>query len=198
LPSGKVKWFVAAFSLCLLAALTVFLPANYPKARLFMGDAGSFLVGFLLAGLVMMLRYDDGRAPWRTFVVPSLLLLVPVIDGVLVTVARLARGVSPFTAGHDHLLHRLAARKGSREAAVDGLWLLASVGVGAAVLRVGPREGLVPLAFLPTLAAMACARRPRLPDDDANDDMASVDRRRHARGGTRAAHLHRGGTLSRR
>ena len=153
------QWFVAALAACLVAALIVFLPANYPKPRLFMGDAGSFLVGFLLAGLVMMLRYDDGSAPWRTFLLPSLLLLVPVIDGVLVTVARIARGVSPFTAGHDHLLHRMAAAVGSRDKAVHGLWTLAWIGVLAANALSGSPRSAADLAFLPVLVTILWIRR---------------------------------------
>ena len=161
LAIGHGQWFVAAVALCLLGGLLVFLPANFPKPRLFMGDAGAFLVGFLLAGLTIMLRYDDGRAPWRALALPALLLLVPVIDGALVTLARLSRGVSPFTAGHDHLLHRIAVGVGSREKATMGLWTIAWIGVLVANACSGaPRSG-ADVAFLPVLAVIVWMRRRR-------------------------------------
>ncbi|MFB3906578.1 MAG: MraY family glycosyltransferase [Acidobacteriota bacterium] len=82
----------------LAGALAVFLFFNFCPARVYLGDAGSHLVGFTLAAIPLL------GDQWR---LAPLVLLVPIVDTTFVTVTRLARGVSPFKGGKDHLSHRL-------------------------------------------------------------------------------------------
>ncbi len=82
----------------LAGALAAFLLFNFHPARVYLGDAGSHLVGFTLAA-VPLLGNQWHLAP--------LVLLVPIVDTTFVTVTRLARGVSPFKGGKDHISHRL-------------------------------------------------------------------------------------------
>lgn len=117
--------FLAAFGLALAASLLAWLPSNFPTARTFMGDAGSTSIGFLLAGLTIAAEFHQGAAAIDPVILPCLLLTVPLVDGITVIVSRLLRGVHPFTAGHDHLSHRLVARGVSRRKAVHLLWILA-------------------------------------------------------------------------
>ncbi len=79
-------------------ALAVFLLFNFHPARVYLGDAGSHLVGFTLAAIPLL------GNQWR---LAPLVLLVPIVDTAFVTVTRIARGVSPFRGGKDHLSHRL-------------------------------------------------------------------------------------------
>jgi UDP-GlcNAc:undecaprenyl-phosphate GlcNAc-1-phosphate transferase len=141
--------FLAAILLCLLGGLLAFLPRNYPAARMFLGDAGSLLLGFLFAALVVAFDFADATRPaYLAFAAPLLILAVPLADGATVVVARLRRGVHPFTAGHDHLAHRLVARGLSRPRAAAALWAAS----GAA--------GLLALALLgvdPLLAGLVAA-----------------------------------------
>jgi UDP-GlcNAc:undecaprenyl-phosphate GlcNAc-1-phosphate transferase len=70
-----------------------------------MGDAGALFLGFMLAYLGMKLRFDAPTS--TTFLVPILVMGVPIFDTTLVTVTRLRRGVSPFVGGRDHTSHRI-------------------------------------------------------------------------------------------
>jgi UDP-GlcNAc:undecaprenyl-phosphate GlcNAc-1-phosphate transferase len=88
----------SALLAALAGALVAFLVFNFHPARIYLGDAGSHLVGFTLAALPLL------GNQWR---LAPLVLLVPIIDTAFVTVTRLARGVSPFKGGKDHISHRL-------------------------------------------------------------------------------------------
>ena len=85
-----------------------FLRHNFHPARIYMGDAGALFLGFMLAYLGMKLRFDAPTS--TTFLVPILIMGVPIFDTTLVTVTRLRRGVSPFVGGRDHTSHRIVRR----------------------------------------------------------------------------------------
>ena len=89
----------------LAGAILGFLPFNFPPARAYLGDAGSLLVGFLLAGLGV-----QGSTKGPTIVaiaVPLLAFAVPVFDTAGAFFRRIVRGQSPFAGDQDHLHHRL-------------------------------------------------------------------------------------------
>ena len=100
---------VAALSAALLGACLGFLRYNFPPASIYMGDAGSLSLGFLLAVAAMQLRFPE-NSNFVTWMVPLFILGIPIFDMTLVVFSRLRRGVSPNTAGHDHVSHRLVAR----------------------------------------------------------------------------------------
>jgi UDP-GlcNAc:undecaprenyl-phosphate/decaprenyl-phosphate GlcNAc-1-phosphate transferase len=96
----------AGLATALAGAAIGFLSFNYPPARLFMGDAGSFFLGLTLAVLgIEAQRSIDHSAGW----IPAVLILaLPLSDTSLVIVSRLRRGKNPLTTpGRDHLAHRL-------------------------------------------------------------------------------------------
>ena len=119
--------FLAAILICLVGGLLGFLPRNFPKARVFIGDAGSLALGFLLAALTVVFTFEEGGPSSHPVLMPLLVLLVPAADCLTVVCSRLCRGVHPFTAGHDHLSHRLVARGLNSERAVLFLWAIAFV-----------------------------------------------------------------------
>jgi UDP-GlcNAc:undecaprenyl-phosphate/decaprenyl-phosphate GlcNAc-1-phosphate transferase len=130
----------AVAEMTLLAALAGsaagFLVYNFPPASIFMGDSGSMLFGFTLAALT--LGHEGVRAS-RSDVLsviagPAFVLLIPIFDTSLVTVARLLSGRSPAVGGRDHSSHRLVAIGLSERNAVLVLWALASVGGGIGLL----------------------------------------------------------------
>jgi len=86
-----------------------FLFHNWFPARVYMGDAGAYFLGFMLAVLTVRLR-PEGSLPVEGVMIAILLALLPILDTTFVVVTRLRRGVHPFTAGRDHLSHRLQAR----------------------------------------------------------------------------------------
>ncbi|MEX2555852.1 MAG: MraY family glycosyltransferase [Actinomycetota bacterium] len=99
------QYLVAGLSLALAGCAAGFLRHNLPPAKIYMGDAGSLFLGFMLAALGIRLRLDQG--PPIAVLVPILVLTVPLLDTGLVTISRLHRGVSPFQGSADHTSHRL-------------------------------------------------------------------------------------------
>jgi UDP-GlcNAc:undecaprenyl-phosphate/decaprenyl-phosphate GlcNAc-1-phosphate transferase len=103
-PNGD--YLVAGFAAALAGASGGFLRHNFPPARIFLGDAGSLLLGFLLAslGLLLDLQVESDLVRIGAQV---LILGVPVFDTAFVVVSRL-RGRRPVTVGGtDHSSHRL-------------------------------------------------------------------------------------------
>ncbi len=94
----------------LAAALTGsafgFLIYNFNPASTFMGDMGSTVLGFVLATLGIKLEFGT-QPPGVTWMVPLLVLALPLFDISLVVVTRLLEGRSPGEAGKDHTSHRL-------------------------------------------------------------------------------------------
>ena len=90
-----------------LGASLGFLYWNFNPAKIFMGDGGAMFLGFMLATLGAKLRLSGtSRFAWM---IPVLVLAVPIFDTTLVSISRLRRGLIPFTsAGKDHTAHRLA------------------------------------------------------------------------------------------
>ena len=115
---------VAALAAGILGASLGFLRYNFRPARIFMGDAGSMFLGFLLAVLCIQLRFPD-NVNFVTWMVPVLILGLPIFDTTLVIISRMRRGVNPLTtAGKDHLSHRLVDRGFSQREAVLILYLI--------------------------------------------------------------------------
>jgi UDP-GlcNAc:undecaprenyl-phosphate GlcNAc-1-phosphate transferase len=90
-----------------LGAALGFLRWNFNPAKIFMGDSGAMFLGFLMATLSLKIR-PDAQAP-ANWLVPILILGVPVFDTTLVSISRARRGLLPFTSpGKDHSAHRLS------------------------------------------------------------------------------------------
>lgn len=90
---------VAAFPLALAGALLGFLPYNFAPARIFLGTAGAYVVGYNLATLSILSPAKIATA--------LLVLAVPIIDGVWRVIDRLRHGRSPFHGDRGHLHFRL-------------------------------------------------------------------------------------------
>lgn len=78
-----------------------------PKSTIFMGDSGSLFLGFLLAVLGIKIRIP-GNVTVITWMVPIIVLGLPIFDTAMVFVSRTRRGVSFFRGGVDHTTHRLS------------------------------------------------------------------------------------------
>jgi UDP-GlcNAc:undecaprenyl-phosphate GlcNAc-1-phosphate transferase len=125
LASANNQHLVAALAAGMLGACLGFLRYNFKPARIFMGDAGSMFLGFLLAVLALDLRFPD-NVNFVTWMVPVFILGLPILDMTLVIISRSRRRVNPLTtAGKDHLSHRLVAMGFSQREAVLMLYLIA-------------------------------------------------------------------------
>lgn len=109
----------ALIALALAGASLGFLRYNTNPAKIFMGDGGAYFIGFTLAGIGTIGLMQD--ATLTSVLLPYLILAVPIADMVLVILARLGHGQSPFFADQRHLHHRLLQEGLSRQSAV---WLI--------------------------------------------------------------------------
>lgn len=132
LAATNDQYLVGALSAALVGACLGFLVYNFNPASIFMGDAGSLFLGFLLAAVGIKLRFPQG-VEIVTWMVPVLILGLPLFDTSLVFVSRLRRGLNPLvTPGKDHLSHRLVAMGyTSREAVLICYLICAGLGVVA-------------------------------------------------------------------
>lgn len=97
------RFLIASLALALAGCSLGFLRHNFHPARIYMGDAGSLFIGFVLAVITLKLRDRTGVS----ILVPGLILGVPFFDTTLVMFTRVLNRRSPFQGGKDHVSHRL-------------------------------------------------------------------------------------------
>ena len=122
------QYLVASIAFLTAGALVGFLPYNFPRASVFLGDSGSHLVGYLMAVLAILPHFYTRKNPNVLAVFSPLLILgVPLGDMVWVMILRSRIG-QPFWVGDtNHLSHRLVRRGLSKTNAVLFIWLLAGL-----------------------------------------------------------------------
>ena len=129
------QYLVGALSAALVGACLGFLVYNFNPATIFMGDAGSLFLGFILAAVGIKLRFPEGLQI-VTWMVPVLIMGLPLFDTALVIVSRLRRGFNPLTTpGKDHVSHRLVAMGYTRREAVLICYLICA-GLGVIALYI--------------------------------------------------------------
>jgi UDP-GlcNAc:undecaprenyl-phosphate GlcNAc-1-phosphate transferase len=135
--ANQPQLFVGGFLLVLVGSLVGFLWHNRPPARLFMGDAGSYLIGYLLAMATLSATfagYDDPKR--HAILAPLCVLAVPLYDTLTVVTIRLRRGQSPFVGDKNHFSHRLVELGMTKSQAVGTIYLTtATCGLGALLLH---------------------------------------------------------------
>ncbi len=107
----------------LAGACLGFLPWNF-RGRIFMGDAGSLVLGFQLACLAVQGSWRSPTVP-TSLIIPLLVLAYPLFDTALVVLLRVTHGQSPFVGGRDHSSHRLVRLGISRLETVLLIYLFA-------------------------------------------------------------------------
>ncbi|HVK58505.1 MAG TPA: MraY family glycosyltransferase [Candidatus Kapabacteria bacterium] len=113
------QYLVATLAFLICGALLGFLPFNFPDARAFLGDAGSHLVGFLVAVLAILPNFYSAETPHRSAVLsPLLILAIPIYDLVSVVIIRWRNGQPFYIGDTNHISHRLTRRGLSRSRAV--------------------------------------------------------------------------------
>jgi len=170
--AGTAFFFIALahghFAVAVLAVAVVggclgFLTFNFPPASIFLGDAGSTLVGFLLGGLAM--ASTRGAAPVPQAWMVGLPLAVPIWDIVLVHLRRYragARNVRDLleSAGRDHLPHRLQeAGLRPRQVAL-AVYLMAALLAAPGVMLAHYQQGTLLLAAEIALLGVLAGERP--------------------------------------
>jgi UDP-GlcNAc:undecaprenyl-phosphate/decaprenyl-phosphate GlcNAc-1-phosphate transferase len=165
------QYLVGALAAALLGASIGFLLYNVNPASIFMGDSGSLFLGFMLAAVGIKLRFP-ANVTFVTWMIPVMVLGLPIFDTTLVSLSRLRQGLNPLTTpGKDHISHRLVLLGLSRREAVLVLYLVcAALGVLAMYLTqatvsegyiVGGAVMLVSLYALVRLEQVHVERPPR-------------------------------------
>ncbi len=127
IAAADVQYLVALIAFMTFGALLGFLPYNFPRAQAFLGDAGSHLVGYLLAVLAILPHFYTSRHQHRWAVLMPLLVLgVPLLDMVWVVILRWRKGQAFYIGDTNHLSHRLVRLGCSRTQAVLVVWLMAA------------------------------------------------------------------------
>ncbi len=145
--TNRPQLFVAGFLLVIVGSLGGFLWHNRPPARIFMGDAGSYFVGFCIAVTTLLATFTEYRgATPHAVLAPLCVMAVPLYDMISVIWIRLREGRSPFEADKNHFSHRLVDLGLSKGQAVLTIYLTtATCGLGALLLH---RTDVVGAAFV--------------------------------------------------
>ena len=175
----RPQLFVAGFLLVLMGALFGFLWHNRPPARIFMGDAGSYFVGFCVAIATLLATYAGyhSDAPHAIFA-PLCVMAVPLYDMLSVIWIRLRSGKSPFEADRNHFSHRLVDLGLSKGQAVLTIYLTtATCGLGALLLHQVDFFGavvvlLVVVCVLLLLAILETTARRKLAESSSRESEA--------------------------
>ncbi|MBI5833164.1 MAG: hypothetical protein HZB16_12785 [Armatimonadetes bacterium] len=141
----------AALSAAMGGACLGYLRYNRYPASVFMGDCGSLFIGHFLAGATLLVPGATGQRSVLSIVaLPTLVMLIPLMDTGLVTVSRKWFGRPISQGGRDHSSHRLVAIGMSEPAAVRLLCAVSAVG-GASALAVLYLEWWLASVLLPTM-----------------------------------------------
>jgi len=133
------QYLVTIIALLTCGALLGFLPYNFPKARAFLGDSGSHLVGYLLAILAILPHFINRDQPNRLAIIsPLLVLAVPLGDLAWVVLIRWRKGQPFYVGDTNHLSHRLVRAGLSTTTAVMMIWLIA-LAIGTTSLLLAAR-----------------------------------------------------------
>jgi UDP-GlcNAc:undecaprenyl-phosphate/decaprenyl-phosphate GlcNAc-1-phosphate transferase len=135
IAAGNGQYLVTIIAFLTFGALLGFLPYNFPRARAFLGDAGSHLVGYLLAVLAILPHFYTIRHPrhWAVLI-PLLVLAVPLLDMVQVVIVRWHLGRPFYHGDTNHLSHRLVQFGLFKSTAVVILWLASALIASLALL----------------------------------------------------------------
>jgi UDP-GlcNAc:undecaprenyl-phosphate/decaprenyl-phosphate GlcNAc-1-phosphate transferase len=175
--SGQI--LVAPLALALAGACVGFLYYNFKPGHIFMGDTGSLFLGFMLAAVGILLRFPVLHDPLSgvaidhqnvTWIIPLLVLGLPIFDTTLVTLSRLRRGLPISRGGRDHTSHRLVALGATRREAVLILYLVGCLlGVAAiAVMNLPVWEAQLVALLVLGAAILALWRLEQVPLIDTN------------------------------
>ncbi len=149
-----------------------FLPHNFHPARLFMGDAGSLLLGLLLAASTITfignvdpsveVTGNQQIAIYLPIILPLAVIMIPLLDMTLAVIRRTRRGQSPWSPDAQHLQHQMLRIGHSHIGAVLLLYLWAAIGAFGAV-SLAYVEGPVPLVGIGVAMLLALWLTGRLP-----------------------------------
>ncbi len=136
IPVGNVPLLLA----CLTGSCIGCMPYNMNPAKIFMGDAGSQFLGYVLSVVSIMGLFKFHAI--ITFIVPVLALALPLGDTLFAFFRRILHGQSPFHADRGHIHHKLLDMGMNQKQAVAVLYGISALMGLSAVLISGPGTGM--------------------------------------------------------
>ena len=150
---GQVAIVLAA----LVGACVGFMPYNMNPAKMFMGDTGATLLGYILATMSIQGLFKYYAV--ISFVVPFLILGLPIFDTAFAFIRRIAHGQSPMHADRSHIHHRLIDMGLNQKQAVATLYVISAIlGLSAVVLTTGGEQKAMLLFAALCIVAVVAAR----------------------------------------
>lgn len=147
--------FVAGLLLVLVGSLAGFLWHNRPPAKLFMGDAGSYVVGFYLGVATVLATFAGGSSPRHAILIPLCVLAIPLYDTASVIWIRIRAGRSIFAGDKSHFSHRLVELGFTSRQAVLTIYLAELICGAAALLLVQVRTSGAVIVMLQIVCVLA-------------------------------------------
>ena len=143
---------VAVVMAALVGACIGFLPYNFNPAKIFMGDTGATFLGFIMATMSVQGMFKMYNL--ISFVVPFLILGLPIFDVCFAVIRRISKGQSPMTPDRSHVHHKLIDMGMSQKQAVGTLYVITAIlGLSAVVLTAS--NALKAIVVLVALALVA-------------------------------------------
>ena len=150
---GQVAIVLAA----LVGACVGFMPYNMNPAKMFMGDTGATFLGYILATMSIQGLFKYYAV--ISFVVPFLILGLPIFDTAFAFIRRIAHGQSPMHADRSHIHHRLIDMGLNQKQAVATLYVISAIlGLSAVVLTTGGEQKAMLLFAALCIVAVVAAR----------------------------------------
>lgn len=118
IDAGMYASTVVMITLILAGSIVGFLPYNFPPAKIFMGDSGAQFIGFMI-GTLSILGYK--QAAFTSFVIPVVILAVPLFDTIFAFLRRIINRSAPQEADAGHVHHRVLQSTESQKTSL--LWI---------------------------------------------------------------------------
>lgn len=148
---------VAVVLAALVGACVGFMPYNMNPAKMFMGDTGATFLGYILATMSIQGLFKYYAV--ISFVVPFLILGLPIFDTTFAFIRRIAHGQSPMHPDRSHIHHRLIDMGLNQKQAVATLYVISAIlGLSAVVLTTGGEQKAMLLFLALCIVAVVAAR----------------------------------------
>ena len=163
---------VAIVMAALVGASVGFMPYNLNPAKMFMGDTGATFLGYILATMSIQGLFKYYAV--ISFVVPFMILGLPIFDTAFAFIRRIAHGQSPMHADRSHIHHRLIDMGLNQKQAVATLYVISAIlGLSAVVLTTSGEQKAI-LLFLTLCIVGVVAARVVFPHHKENTSEESV------------------------
>ena len=148
---------VAIVMAALVGASVGFMPYNLNPAKMFMGDTGATFLGYILATMSIQGLFKYYAV--ISFVVPFMILGLPIFDTVFAFIRRIAHGQSPMHADRSHIHHRLIDMGLNQKQAVATLYVISAIlGLSAVVLTTSGEQKAMLLFLTLCIVAVVAAK----------------------------------------